>query len=106
MLADMRKLIIGEALSPASRAILLRWLDANTTGNERIRAGLPAGWIVGDKTGTGDNGTSNNIAIIRPPSPRAHLSLRLSNRFESDCITAQSAAIASVAKTVAAWAQV
>jgi beta-lactamase class A len=39
-------------------------LKNNTTGNARIRAGVPKGWIVGDKTGTGDYGTSNDIAII------------------------------------------
>lgn len=36
-------------------------------GYARIRAGIPKDWIVGDKTGTGDYGTSNDIAIIWPP---------------------------------------
>ncbi len=89
---------------PASRAILLRWLDANTTGNERIRAGLPAGWIVGDKTGTGDNGTSNDIAMIRPPV-RAPILLCVYLTSSKVSASAQSAAIASVAKAVATWAQ-
>jgi beta-lactamase class A len=40
----------------------------NTTGNERIRAGVPNGWVVGDKTGTGyEYGTANDTAIIWPP---------------------------------------
>lgn len=39
----------------------------NTTGNARIRAGVPKYFIVGDKTGTGDYGTTNDIGIIWPP---------------------------------------
>ena len=37
------------------------------TGFKRLRAGLPTGWPVGDKTGSGDNGTVNDVAILRPP---------------------------------------
>lgn len=32
-----------------------------------MRAGLPAGWVVGDKTGTGNNGACNDLAIAVPP---------------------------------------
>ena len=42
------------------------WLKNNTTGNATIRAGVPNGWIVGDKTGSGDYGTRNDIGIIWP----------------------------------------
>src|ERR1700722_17624357 len=42
-------------------------LSGDRVGDKRIRAGLPPSWRVGDKTGTGDNGTANVIAIIRPP---------------------------------------
>ena len=70
MLDDMRRLLLGDALSPASRRQLGDWLLANTTGGSRLRAGLPGDWRVGDKTGTGDNGinnASNDIAIAWPP---------------------------------------
>lgn len=67
ILDDMRRLLIGEVLSPASRKQLSDWLLANTTGGSRLRAGLPRDWRVGDKTGTGDNGASNDIAIVWPP---------------------------------------
>jgi beta-lactamase class A len=40
---------------------------ASRTGLKRLRAGLPPDWPVGDKTGTGDNGTFNDVAILRPP---------------------------------------
>jgi beta-lactamase class A len=66
MLADMRELLLGERLSAASREQLIAWLVANKTGDARLRAGLPKDWRVGDKTGTGERGTSNDIAIIWP----------------------------------------
>jgi beta-lactamase class A len=70
MLHCMQRLLLGNALGEASREQLLAWLRGNLTGDNRLRAGLPAGWQVGDKTGTSDNGsngTSNDIAIIWPP---------------------------------------
>lgn len=67
MLDDMRVLLLGDALSPASRAQLSEWLIATTTGGQRLRAGLPADWRVGDKTGTSNNGVTNDIAIAWPP---------------------------------------
>ncbi|MDM0073494.1 class A beta-lactamase [Variovorax sp. J2P1-59] len=67
MLGDMQKILLGDALSQPSRGHLLRWLDANQTGGQRLRAGVPTDWVVGDKTGSGDRGTANVIAILRPP---------------------------------------
>ena len=67
MLADMRALLLGEALSTASRTQLAEWLVATRTGDERLRAGFPPGWRVGDKTGTSGNGIANDVAIAWPP---------------------------------------
>lgn len=67
MLGDMRALLMGDALSPASRMQLADWLIATTTGGQRIRAGIPTDWRVGDKTGTSNNGVTNDIAIAWPP---------------------------------------
>ena len=66
MVANMRALLLGERLSAASREQLIAWLVANKTGDARLRAGLPKDWRVGDKTGTGDRGTANDIAIVWP----------------------------------------
>ncbi|WP_424812139.1 class A beta-lactamase [Roseococcus sp. YIM B11640] len=62
----LRVLLLGEALRPASRAHLEGWMVASPTGRARLRAGLPEGWRVGDKTGTGGN-WANVVAIIHPP---------------------------------------
>jgi beta-lactamase class A len=65
--ASWQRLLLGNTLSPASRTTLTDWLIANTTGDARLRAGLPKGWRVGDKTGTGGDNSVNDVAIVWPP---------------------------------------
>jgi beta-lactamase class A len=67
MLATMHKLLLGNALSATSRAHLLAWLRACRTGAEKLHAGLPADWQIGDKTGSGSQGETNDVAIVWPP---------------------------------------
>ena len=67
MLGLMRILLVGDVLRPNSRGRLIGWMEAATTGLQRLRAGLPAGWRAGDKTGNGLNGAANDIAIAWPP---------------------------------------
>ncbi len=67
MLGTMQKVVAGNVLSAGSRERLIGWLVANKTGDKRLRAGLPAAWRVGDKTGTGGNGSANDIAVAWPP---------------------------------------
>jgi beta-lactamase class A len=63
----MQKVLLGDVLSEASRRQLDAWLIDDKVGDKRLRAGLPPGWRIGDKTGSGDYGTANTIAIIWPP---------------------------------------
>ena len=67
MAKSLQKLTFGNVLGISQREQLQTWLKENTTGATRIRAGVPKGWIVGDKTGGGAYGTNNDIAIIWPP---------------------------------------
>lgn len=67
MMHSLQAVALGEALAQPQRDQLQQWLLANTTGDERIRAGVPAGWRVGDKTGSGNYGVSNDIAVLWPP---------------------------------------
>lgn len=62
-----RALLLGDALSPASRARLDGWTVACETGAKRIRAGVPKGWTVGDKTGTAGP-VADDVALLRPPN--------------------------------------
>lgn len=67
MRGALTQILLGAALRPESRDRLEAWMVGAQTGFKRLRAGLPPGWQVGDKTGTGDNGTYNDVAILRPP---------------------------------------
>ena len=66
MATTLRKLALDNGLPPPQRTQFQEWLIGNTTGDERIRAGVPAGWKVGDKTGTGAYGSTNDIGILWP----------------------------------------
>lgn len=66
MLVSMRRVLLGDVLSANSRGRLIQWLRGSTTGLDAIRAGVPATWVVGDKTGSG-HGINNDVAIIWPP---------------------------------------
>jgi beta-lactamase class A len=66
MVDNLRKVLLGNTLSPSSREQLTAWLIANKTGEERLRAGLPGGWRVGDKTGSNGENTTNDIAVFWP----------------------------------------
>jgi beta-lactamase class A len=101
MLANLHKLILGRALSPASRTQLTAWMVANTTGDARLRAGLPTGWRVADKTGAGDNGATNDIAVIWPPG-RAPLIVCVYTMEGSGGAAEHSAVLAEVGRIVAA----
>jgi len=67
MNTSLQKLTLGDALRPAQQQQLITWLKGNTTGNKRIRAGVPKGWVVADKTGSGSYGVTNDIAVLWPP---------------------------------------
>jgi beta-lactamase class A len=81
MAATVQKLVLGNTLAAAQRDQLQAWLRGNTTGGTRIRAGVPAGWIVGDKTGGGDYGANNDVAVLWPPGkPPIVLALYMTQR--------------------------
>jgi len=104
MLATLRALTLGPVLSAASRQQLVAWLVANQTGDKRLRAGLPAGWKVGDKTGSWSDdkvGTTNDIAVTWPPRrPPLLITAYLSRSTLDD--DGRNAVIAEVARLVAA----
>ena len=100
MLADMLQLLLGNTLSPSSRHQLEQWLQANQTGASMIRAGVPTSWIIGDKTGRGANGATNDIAIMRPPG-RAPILLTIYSVGSTGSANDRTATIAEVAKIVA-----
>jgi len=66
MAGNLRTLILGEALSPTSREHLTGWMLGCRTGDNRLRAGLPKDWRVGDKTGNNGKDAFGDIAVTWP----------------------------------------
>jgi beta-lactamase class A len=67
-MATLAARLAGDSpLSPRSTALLLRWMRATKTGDRRLRAGVPRGWQVADKTGTYAN-VANDVGLLYPPS--------------------------------------
>lgn len=97
--ADARALLFGNVLSPRLRARLRTWLLASETGMQRLRAGLPATWKVGDKTGTGDRGTANDVAIVWPPK-RSPIVVAAYLTGSTVAAAAQNAVLADVGRIV------
>lgn len=101
MAANLHALVLGDCLSPGSRNLLATWLVSNQTGGARLRAGLPGDWRVGDKTGSGDRGTTNDIGVAWPPDRKPLvLSVYLTGtRASADDRNATIAAVARVVAT-------
>lgn len=66
MARTLQKLLLLDGLPPAGQSRLRDWMLGNTTGDTRIRAAVPAGWQVADKTGTGSYGSASDVAVVYP----------------------------------------
>lgn len=100
MAGDLHALLVGDVLSPGSRDQLTAWLTGSKTGGTRLRAGLPSNWRVGDKTGTCNASTANDIGIAWPPdgAPVLIAAYLTGSTVDGD---AQNAALAEVGGAVA-----
>lgn len=81
---DLQRFILGQELTPARRQMLATLMKGNTTGDPYIRAGVPRGWQVADKTGNADLGTRNDVAVLYPPSGSPIIIAVLSDRNSPD----------------------
>jgi beta-lactamase class A len=102
MASSLQRLAFGDALEPRLQLQLRVWLQGNTTGAARIRAGVPADWQVGDKTGTGDYGTANDIGVLWPPGRSPVVVAIYTTQGEKDA-KARNDIIASAARIVVDW---
>lgn len=102
MIADMQQLLLGTRLRSSSRERLLTWLVASKTGADRLRAGLPTTWQVGDKTGTGAHGATSDVAIVWPVAHQPVL-VAAYIRDSTAGVATRNAALADVGRAVAAW---
>ena len=110
MAQTVRRITTGKLLRKESREKLLGWMENTKTGTYRLRAGLPAAWRTGDKTGTGrTEGTTNkcnDIAITFPPGKNP---IVIAAYFDSGEYTPQTerrheAVLGEVGKIAAEWA--
>jgi len=97
---DYRRIVLGAALPPDKRSLVEGWLVRSTTGAHTIRAGVPSGWTVAGKTGHGDYGRVNDIAVVRPPGREPLVIAIMSDRGGRDAepayaVLAEAAAYAS-----------
>jgi beta-lactamase class A len=101
MASTVRTLLLGSALPPAQQLMLKDWMLRNTTGDLKIRAGVPAEWKVAEKTGNcGSYGASNDIGMLYPPG-RAPIALAIyTHRIKQDD-SGSNETIAAVARLVA-----
>ncbi|MFP7474232.1 class A beta-lactamase [Niallia taxi] len=81
---SLQAFTLGDTLPMKKRELLIDWMKRNTTGDALIRAGVPKGWEVADKTGAGSYGTRNDIAIIWPSKGDPIVLAVLSNRVNKD----------------------
>jgi beta-lactamase class A len=101
MAATVRTLLLGSALPPAQQLMLKDWMLRNTTGDAKIRAGVPSDWKVADKTGNcGLYGATNDIGMLYPPG-RAPIALAIYTRRIKQDDSGSNETIAAVAKLVA-----
>ncbi|WP_129642293.1 class A beta-lactamase [Peristeroidobacter agariperforans] len=99
MVGSMERVLLGTVLSEPSRQILIQWMINSSTGLQRIRAGLPAHWKVGDKTGTGASGAVNDLAMVWPPG-RKPILMAVYMSESTETVETLSAAHAQVAAEV------
>lgn len=108
MAATVARVTVGDGLTPASRDRLVGWMVTTETGLKRLRAGLPATWRAGDKTGTAMakdmTDKYNDLAVVFPPG-RAPLVIAAyydTDEHSADIRDADQAVLADVGRLVAA----
>lgn len=106
----VRRITTGDILQHSSQERLLQWMQNTNTGPNRLRAGLPAEWRTGNKTGTGRvEGTTNkcnDIAITFPPgrSPIVIAAYFDSGEYTERTEARHEAVLAEVGRIAAQWA--
>lgn len=95
---SLNSLVLGSALSVASRALLKNWMVQCRTGDNKIRGGVAKDWMVADKTGSGGQNTSNDIGIIWPGKPAPFVLTVYLTGCKFDSADQQSAIIAEATR--------
>lgn len=68
MVNNLRKLVLSDTLSDSSRETLISWLRGNRVSDNLLRAAVPQGWKIGDRSGAGGYGSRSITAVLWPPN--------------------------------------
>lgn len=104
MSTGFRTMLTGDVLDEPHRAQLAEWMRTIATGDNRIRAGLPPGWSVADKTGTGDYGSANDLGVaFGPDGERLQIGVMTRSRSDDPAAPGSDALIADVTQVAVPW---
>lgn len=98
MVSLLAKIARGEALSDSSTRLLLSIMRREEWGVDRLRARLPAGTVVANKTGTYGTVVANDVGIIELPAGRGRLAIAVFTEDDASNERAKERVIADVAR--------
>jgi beta-lactamase class A len=97
-------MLTGDILDEPHRAQLWEWMSTIVTGDTRIRAGLPAGWGIADKTGGGDYGSTNDLGVaFGPNGERLQLGVMVRTRADDPKAPLLNDLVAEVTRVAVPW---
>lgn len=99
MVASLNTLLFGEVLSADSKLQLKEWMMDNNVSDDLLRAVLPEGWSIADRSGAGGFGSRGITAIVWSEH-RSALIISIYLTQTSASFAQRNAAIASIGKTI------
>ncbi len=99
---SVQHMILGDALSPASRATLREWLADHRVADALFRSALPLNWSIDDRTGAGGFGSRSIVAVFYPPDRNPIITSLFITETDADFDT-RNAAIAIVGNAIVAY---
>lgn len=97
-------MLTGNVFDDSHRDQLESWMRSITSGDKRIRAGMPPGWAVADKTGTGDYASTNDIGVaFGPAGERLLLAIMARTRSDDSQAPALDELIADTTRLAVPW---
>ena len=99
---SVRRLVLGENLSLASRTTLQAWLADHSVADALFRSALPPTWSIHDRTGAGGYGSRSIVAVMYPPDRKPIIASLFMTETEADFAT-RNAAAALVGAAIVAY---
>ena len=97
---DLELYLLGDLLSDEKKSLLATWMSDNAITDDLIKAGVPKGWKVLDKSGAGINYvTRNDVAVIYPPNKKP-IVVAIMTRRNEESARFDSALVAEVAEKI------